>query len=89
MHVDRICMELPILYFKWQQLEISKLYCIYVVKICLNFASSACCILCSRISGTNVSGKNKSKIHIFADQLLVEERSGSVGRVLDLLSKGC
>ena len=35
MHVDRISMELPILYFKGSRVEVSKLLCISVEKICL------------------------------------------------------
>ena len=36
MHVDRIRMELPILYFKGSQVEISKLQRISVIKICFS-----------------------------------------------------
>ena len=33
MHIEKISMELSILYFKWSQVEISKLRCISVMKI--------------------------------------------------------
>ena len=42
MHVDRINMELPILYFKGLQVDISNLYlCISVVRICFCFFANS------------------------------------------------
>ena len=48
MHVDRISLELPILYFKGSHVEIFKLCCISVMKICFYLYKqcrhASCCI---------------------------------------------